>query len=276
LRKEDNMAKKKSQPALEQLISLKGKTALITGAASGIGRAVAARYAEAGAALQLIDLSEKGLKDVHSALTKNGAEAEYHVLDLSSKKEIEALWKKIHHNTPDILINNAGFYPFREFVDVEEEYFRKVMDTNLHSVYWMCQQMIRARLKSKKGGVIINMGSIEAVLPFKDDLGHYSISKAGVIALTRALAREHARHGFRVNAILPGGIVTEGTKSVAKEVLSFRFGLLKTGIEFAMRLPAGRAGQPDEVARVALFLGSELASYMHGAVVPVDGGFLSA
>lgn len=273
------MAHKKLHPSLEQLISMKGKTVLVTGAASGIGKAIAIRYAEAGATLHLVDLSEKGLKEVQASLTKNGAQVEYHVVDLSNKRQIDVLWEQFHQNAPDILINNAGIYPFRNFVDVEEEYFRKVMDVNLSSVYWMCQHMIRLRLKAKKGGIIINMGSIEALLPFKDDLSHYSISKAGVIALTRALAREHARHGFRVNAILPGGIVTEGTKSVAKEILSFRsfrLGLLKTGLEFAMRLPAGRAGRPDEVARVAFFLGSELASYMHGAVVPVDGGFLSA
>lgn len=273
------MAQKKSQPALNQLISMKGKTALITGAASGIGKAIAVRYAEAGANLHLIDLSEKGLKELQDVLIKNDVRVEHYVVDLSDKKQIDSLWKQLEQNTPDILINNAGIYPFRDFVDVEEEYFRKVMDVNLNSVYWMCQHMIRLRLKSKKGGVIVNMGSIEAILPFKDDLSHYSISKAGVIALTRALAREHARHGFRVNAILPGGIITEGTKSVAKKLLSprsFRLGLIKTGLEFKARLPVGRAGMPDEVARVALFLGSELASYMHGAVVPVDGGFLSA
>jgi len=273
------MAYKNLHPSLEQLISMEGKTVLITGAASGIGKAIAIRYAEAGANLQLVDLSEKGLKEIQAMLIKNGAQVECYVVDLSNKKEIDALWKQFQRSIPDILINNAGIYPFRDFIDVEEDYFRKVMDVYLNSVYWMCQHMIRLRLKSKKGGVIVNMGSIEAILPFKDDLSHYSISKAGVIALTRALAREHARHGFRVNVILPGGIVTEGTKSVAKELLSFRsfrFGLLKTGFEFASRLPAGRGGKPDEVARVALFLGSELASYMHGVVVPVDGGFLSA
>ncbi len=148
------------------------------------------------------------------------------------------------------------------------------METNLYSVYWMCQRMIRKRLKL--GGVIINVGSIEAVLAFKEDLAHYSVSKAGVMALTRALAKEHAKHGFRVNALLPGGIVTRGTKAAAKEILRSKFGLLKTGYEFSQRLPAGRAGQPDEVARMALVLASDLASYVHGATMPVDGGFLAA
>ena len=113
-------------------------------------------------------------------------------------------------------------------------------------------------------------------MPFKEDLAHYSVSKAGVIALTRALAKEYGRRGFRVNAIVPGGIITRGTMAVAKGVLRLQFGLLKTGAEFKQRLPIGRMGQPDEVARMVLVLASDLSSYVHGAVIPVDGGFLAA
>jgi len=148
------------------------------------------------------------------------------------------------------------------------------METNLHSVYWMCQHMIRRRLKL--GGVIINVGSIEAVLAFKEDLAHYSVSKAGVVALTRALAKEHGRHGFRINAILPGGIITPGTKAAAKEVFRFKLDLLKAGVEFRQRLPIRRPGRPDEVACMVLVLASDLSSYVHGATIPIDGGFLAA
>jgi NAD(P)-dependent dehydrogenase (short-subunit alcohol dehydrogenase family) len=139
----------------------------------------------------------------------------------------------------------------------------------------MCQWMIRER--KKKGGVIINVGSIEAVMPFKEDLAHYSVSKAGVIALTRALAKEHGKHGFRVNAIVPGGIITQGTKNVAKEgIKRLNFGLVKTGFAFSQRLPMGRFGQADEVGCMALVLASDISRYVHGATIPVDGGFLSA
>ena len=128
----------------------------------------------------------------------------------------------------------------------------------------------------KKGGVIINMGSVEAILPFEKDLVHYNISKAGVIALTRALAKEYGGAGFRINAILPGGIITPGTKAVAKEITHLKLGLIKSGLEFKARLPLGRGGQPDEVARMIVVLASDLSSYVHGALIPVDGGFLSA
>lgn len=267
---------KNSLPHLGELISLRGKRALITGAASGIGKATACRFAEAGADLHLVDINATCLETVERELAATGVNIRSHIVNLAEKKEIDALWDVLKENPPDILINNAGYYPFKDFVHVEEAYYRRIMDTNLNSVYWMCQHMIRERMKKKLGGVIVNMGSIEAILPFKDDLGHYSISKAGVIALTRALAKEHARHGFRVNAILPGGILTSGTRNAAKQILHFKFSLIKSGIEFAQRLPVRRAGKPDEVARVALMLSSDLASYIHGALIPVDGGFLAA
>jgi 3-oxoacyl-[acyl-carrier protein] reductase len=135
--------------------------------------------------------------------------------------------------------------------------------------------MIRAQIK-KGGGVIINIGSIEAVMPFKEDLGHYDVSKAGIMALTRALAHEYGKAGFRINALVPGGIWTPGAKSVAKDVLKLDFKVVKAGIEYTMRTPLGRMGKPDEVARMALVLASDLSSYVHGTLIPVDGGFLSA
>jgi len=260
--------------SIGQLISLKGKRALITGSAAGIGKAIAFRFAEAGADLDLIDIDAKNLNTTKNELAAFETEINIHRVDLSSKGEIDELWATLGEDVPDILVNNAAIYPFKHFLDVNEDFFHQVIETNLYSVYWMCQHMIGKRLKV--GGVIINVGSIEAEVSFKDDLAHYSMSKAGVIALTRALAKEHAKNGFRVNAILPGGIITQGTKRAAKRALQFRFDLLKTGIEFKQRLPIGRAGQPDEVARMALVLASDLASYVHGAAIPIDGGFLVA
>jgi len=134
--------------------------------------------------------------------------------------------------------------------------------------------MIRGRLR--KGGIIINMGSIEAVMPLKEDLSHYDISKAGVMVFSRALASEYGRHGFRINVLVPGGIWTSGTKSLAKEAMKLKPGIIKSGIEYNIRTPLGRMGKADEVARMALVLASDLSSYMNGTLVVVDGGFLSA
>ena len=175
---------------------------------------------------------------------------------------------------PEILVNNAAIYPSKSFLEVDEKFLKKVMDVNLTSVFWMCQNMIKSRLK--QGGVIINTGSIEAVMPLKEGLSHYDVSKAGVMVLSRALASEYGKCGFRINVLVPGGIWTQGTKNVAKEALKFKLGIVKSGIEYNMRNPLGRMGNPDEVARMALVLASDLSSYVQGAMIVVDGGFLSA
>lgn len=261
-------------PSLQELISLKGQCALITGAASGIGKAITRRYAEAGARLILVDKDAERLAETQTELSCYGTEIETHTVNLLHKSEIDQLWAKLGRRTPTILVHNAGIYVFKPLLEVDEAFYRQSIDVNLSAVYWMCQAMIRAR--EKDGGIIINIGSIEAVMPFAEELSHYSMSKAGVITLTRALAREYARQGFRINVILPGGIITEGTKSTAKEIFSLKFGLFKTGWNFFQRLPTARMGQPDDVARMALVLASDLTSYVHGAVFTVDGGFLSA
>ena len=257
---------------LSALMSLKGKKALITGSAAGIGKAIAYRFAEAGAALELADINEDGLKVVKATLARFTVDINIHRLNIAVKRQIDGLWEDLIGREPDILVNNAGVYPFKRFSEVDEEFLRKVMEINLNSVFWMCQHMVKRR--SRKGGVIVNIGSIEAILPFERDLVHYGITKAGVIAMTRALAKEHGR-AFRVNALLPGGIMTPGTKNVAKGILKFDFGIVKSGVEFKARLPIGRFGNPDEVALMALALASDLTSYVNGALIPVDGGFLS-
>jgi 3-oxoacyl-[acyl-carrier protein] reductase len=261
-------------PPLHTLISLKGKRALITGSGAGIGNAIAYRFAEAGANLELVDIDEQALLNLKEHLCKFNVEVNIHKVDLSDKKEIEILWEKLAGREPDILVNNAGVYPTKSFLEVDESFLRKILNINLESVFWMCQHMIKRRLK--KGGVIINVGSIEAVMPFKEELSHYDISKAGVMVLTRALAHEYGKHGFRINALVPGGIWTHGTKSLAKDIIRFKVGVAKSGVEYRMRTPLGRLGHPDEVARMAVVLAGDLSSYVHGTLIVVDGGFLSA
>ena len=259
--------------SIQELVSLKGKVAIVTGSASGIGRAIAERYAEAGANLILVDVDEKNLNKATLELEKYEVKVTSHICNLGKKEEIDFLWSNIAIQRPDILVNNAGIYPFKDFLEIDSEFYQKVLDINLNSMVWMCQKFIKTG--GKKGGSIINISSIEAFLPFKEHLAHYTISKAGVLALTRALARDYGKKGFRINSIVPGGIITSGTKSVAKRVLKLDLGLVKTGYDFLNRLPIGRMGLPDEVARIALVLASELSSYVNGALIPVDGGFLS-
>jgi NAD(P)-dependent dehydrogenase (short-subunit alcohol dehydrogenase family) len=266
------MFSKNEKKPLTELISLRGKRALITGSASGIGKAIASRFAEAGADLELVDLDLEGLAVVRDGLSSFPVEIGVHRVDLAEKEEISGLWDGL--GDVDVLVNNAGTYPERDFLEIDGEFLERVMNVNLNQVLWMSQRFISRR--KGKGGSIINVASIEALLPFKEHLSHYSMAKAGVIALTRGLARDYGKDGFRANAILPGGIVTPGTMGMAKEVYKLRLDLVKTGLEFRSRLPLRRFGDPDEVARIALVLASELSSYVTGALVAVDGGFLSA
>ena len=265
---------KTSLAPLLKLVSLEGKRAMVTGSASGIGRAIAYRFAEAGACLELVDINDETLVDVAAELKQFNREINVHKVNLSRKEEIDALWKKLAGKEPDVLVNNAGIYPSRPFLDVDESFLKRVMDVNLNSVFWMCQHMIRNKLR--RGGVIINMGSIEAVMPLKEGLSHYDISKAGIMVLSRALASEYGKHGFRINVLVPGGIWTPGAKRMAKDVMKLKFGVIKSGIEYNMRTPMSRLGKPDEVARMALALATDLSSYVNGTLIVVDGGFLSA
>lgn len=258
-----------------QLLSMTGRRVLITGAASGIGRAMALRFAEAGADLLLLDIDEAGLRETKELLAKQSCRVTLQVVDLAQKTQIEAFWDHLGSELPDTLINNAGSYPLQDYLEVDANFLEKVLRINLEAAFWMCQRFIAGR--KEQGGVIVNVSSIEALVPLRDDLIPYGVSKAGMVALTRTLAHAYGTQGFRVNVLLPGAIKTPGTERLRKAaVRHLNVDLLKTGYDFGQRLALGRWGQADEVACVALFLASDLASYVQGAAIPVDGGFLSS
>lgn len=264
----------RARVALADQLSFAGKKVLVTGAAAGIGRAICARFDEAGATLVMVDSDARGLETTRKSLT--GTAHELEVIDLERKVDIDGLWARLSTRTlPDVLINNAGIYPMRDFLEVDEAYLRRTLDINLNATFWMCQNFIQQR--GSRGGVIVNTSSVEAILPFKEDMVHYSISKAGVLALTRSLARDYGAQGFRTNVVIPGAITTPGTQALVRNaILRVSFKLAKTGYAFQQRLANRRWGYPDDVAKVVLFLSSDLAGYVQGAAVPVDGGFLSS
>lgn len=250
------------------------KRVLITGAASGIGRATAKLFYLAGATLTLVDQNTYELRETKREIDRFAIET--YTVDLSKKQEIDRLWDDLDETkyVPDILVNNAGIYPFQNYLKVEEKDLKKILDVNLNSMFWMCQNFIK---RKKRDGIIVNVSSIEAIMPFKEDVVAYGMSKAGVISLTRSIARDYGRKGFRSNVVLPGAIRTEGTNSLIKKTIQkMDFKLVNVGYLFNKRLAMGRWGKPEEVAKVILFLSSDLASYVQGAMIPVDGGFLSS
>lgn len=261
-------------PSIGNHLRFNGKNVLITGAASGIGHATAQRFGEVGAHVILVDVNAKALQQLAVKMQQKNYQVTTYTTDLGDKEAIDRLWDKLNHQPIDVLINNAGIYPFKDFLSLDEPYLEKVMRVNFYAVVWMCQHMIKRQLK--KGGSIVNIGSIEAIMPFKKGLIQYAMSKVGVITLTRDLAREFGRKGFRVNAILPGGIISPGTKKAAQDAITrMDFGVISDAYNYKQRIPAGRLGQPDEVARMIIVLASDMASYVNGALLPVDGGFLS-
>lgn len=258
-----------------QLLSMSGRHILITGAASGIGKAMAARFADAGADLLLVDNDKILLEQTAKELDHTGTQIITCIVDLEHKAQIDRFWKDLQGEIPDTLINNAGCYPMQDYLEVTAGFLEKILRVNLEAAIWMCQHFIESR--KGKGGVIINVSSVEALAPFRDDLVPYSVSKAGILALTRALAHAYGRHHIRVNVLVPGAIKTPSTAQLKKMAMRhLDVDLMKTGYHFANRLALGRWGEADEVARVALFLASDLASYVQGVALPVDGGFLSS
>ena len=259
------------------------KRVLITGAASGIGRATAKLFYNSGADLILVDQNDYELQETKKEIDSydkdnskiKDSKVETYAVDLSKKEKIDKLWDKIDEtgNLPDILVNNAGIYPFMDYVKVDEKSLEKVLDVNLNSMFWMCQNFIK---RKKKDGIIVNLSSIEAIRHFKKDMIPYSISKAGVISLTQGLAREYGRKGFRANVVLPGAIRTEGTNNLIKKTIQkMDLKLVNVGYLFNKRLAMGRWGKPEEVAKAILFLASDQSSYVTGAMLAVDGGFSS-
>lgn len=258
---------------LSEMLSFKGKTILVTGAAAGIGEAIAYRFAEGDANLMLLDINAIRLNTINNACETTGFHNAYTV-NLGNENQVTEFWNGIE-NLPDILINNAGIYPRLPFDKITPADLNTVLEINMNSTLWMCQQFIRRR--EKKGGIIINIASIEAMVDVASGNIPYRMSKAGVLGLTQSLAKEYGGAGFRINAVLPGAIKTEGTKTqMMNAIKTLDFRRAKDGILFQLRLPTGKWGKPDDVARVVVFLASPLAKYISGAAVPVDGGFLAS
>jgi 2-deoxy-D-gluconate 3-dehydrogenase len=173
----------------------------------------------------------------------------------------------------DILVNNAGIFPRTPLSETSVENFAKVLSVNLTSVFLCSRYASKPMIEQGKGGSIINLASIDAIHPSYPGMSAYDSSKAGVIMLTRSLARELGKHEIRVNAIAPGGIKTEGaTRSMGGG--ADRRQQLAELKEFMARMVLRRMGQPDEIARVALFLASEMSSYITGTTIVADSGYL--
>ncbi|MFL5313586.1 MAG: SDR family NAD(P)-dependent oxidoreductase [Microvirga sp.] len=245
---------------------LKDKVAVVTGAAQGIGLAIAERFAREGAKVTIGDINvEKG----EAAAAKLGAGALFHQADVGYRDQAEGLIARAvaAFGRLDILINNAGITHNADFLDLAEEDYDRVLRTNLKSVFLCGQAAARRMVAQGGGGTIINMASVNARLAIPNQVP-YGASKGAINQLTRVMAVGLAPHRIRVNAIGPGTIMTDLARdSVLRNETATRMVMSRT--------PIGRFGEPDEVASVALFLASDDASYITGQTIYPDGGRLA-
>jgi NAD(P)-dependent dehydrogenase (short-subunit alcohol dehydrogenase family) len=249
-------------------MKLQGKIAVVTGAGQGIGRGIAETFAEQGADLVINDLvCSKGLDELAAWVRDQGRRVVTVQGDVSRRVDVERIfdraWKEL--GPADILVNNAGIETIIPFIELTDEQWQDVTDTNLKSEWMCCQSFCRRVIEEGRKASIVNIGSIQAakVLPGRT---HYAPSKLAVEALTRNISAEMGVHGIRVNCIHPGLIDTPMVNWVMenKEILP----------QVVAQISLGRPGQPKEIGSVAAFLVSDEAAYVTGQSIYVDGGWV--
>jgi NAD(P)-dependent dehydrogenase (short-subunit alcohol dehydrogenase family) len=251
---------------LSQLLS--GKTALVTGAGQGNGRALARGLAQAGATVVVTDLNGDNADQTAALIRSQGGHAWSHALDVTDTEQCQQLAQEVESSVGplDILINNAGIL-IRGGIDVPEaaRQLQQVMKVNLEGTFNVTYAWLSSLRKTR--GNIVNIASVASFAGWPNTLG-YAPSKGAIKQLTQSLAADLAKDGVRVNAIAPGVMATAMSASTRADPEKLD--------KFLVRIPMGRVGEPEELVGAALFLASSMSSYVTGITVPVDGGFLAA
>lgn len=247
-------------------ISLRDKTVIVTGAASGMGRAASILFARNGAKIIVADIDESGAMETIDKVAKlKEGKAVFAKTDVSKSKDCEECVKTAveEFGRLDCLYNNAGINPTGTVVDTSEELWDKVLNINLKGMYLMSKFSIPEMRKAGKGSIVCT-SSVDGVLAIYNEAA-YIASKGGIIALTKSMALDFANDGIRVNCILPGAVRTPLLEKFMKENASVG--------DQSKGHALGRIGEPEEVANMAMYLLSDASSFVTGAIIPVDGGY---
>ena len=247
------------------MFDLQGKVAIVTGGNGGIGLAMAQGLADAGALIAVVGRNPDKLLAAVTSLRQHGGQAKAYGVDVCDEAAVSALITQVVHDFGrlDILLNNAGINIRKPVQDLALSEWQAVMDTNLTSAF-LCSRAAYPQLKNQ-GGKVINIGSMTSIFG-ASFAPAYSASKGGIVQLTRAMATAWARDNIQVNAILPGWIDTELTQKARLDVHGLHERILA-------RTPAGRWGNPTDLAGIAVFLSSAASDFITGTAIPVDGGY---
>ena len=244
-----------------------GKVAVVTGASRGIGRATALALGREGASLVLVGRDAQSLQSAEKELSRLGSRAVVVVADVTRRAEVEQLTREAYREfeAVHLLVNNAGVYPVTPFLEMAEEEWDAVLDTNLKGVFLTTQAIARRMVEQGVAGRIVNVSSTSSLVA-RPGCAHYATSKAGLNQLTRVLAVELAPHSITVNALCPGLIGTDRVQQLSQ------INVAEHQTKLA-RIPMARLGSPEEIAAGILFLLSDEASYFTGSVLYADGGY---
>jgi 2-deoxy-D-gluconate 3-dehydrogenase len=240
------------------------KVAIITGAAGGFGQEISLTLAQEGIKIAAVDINLSNTEQLVENIKRTGGEAESFEADVSSKNSLEKLLENVlkSFSKVDILVNNAGITLAKAATEVTEEEWKKVLDVNLKSVFF-ASQIVGKKMIEQGGGNIVNISSVNAIVAENNSVV-YSVSKTGIVAVTRNLAREWARYNIRVNAVAPGYAHTPLTNFLIEDEKIYQ--------AFLRRIPMRRLCTPRDVAQGVLFLVSDASSYITGHVLVIDGG----
>ena len=261
---------------LQDLWSLEGRCSIVTGAAQGFGAAIARRLAEAGAIVTLADVNEAAAQATADRLAAGtGGTCFGHRVDVSDERSVSALFDAVESGVGpvDVLVNNAGVFSNYLAAEMPREEFARILDVNVTGGF-LCARAAARSMRPRGAGVIINVASVDAQSPSAEGLAHYTTSKHAIAGLTRSLAMELAPHGIRVNAVCPGAAMTEGAVEFVKAGAPQGIDLEAQWAGIVDRTPLGRLCRPDDVGRAAVFLASDMAEFVTGVLLAVDGGIL--